>query len=411
VELLTLVVLDIALVLAVSRVLRRVLERVRQPPVMAEVLAGVVLGASVLGALPGDPSAALFTPEAREVLVRLGQVGVAAYLFRVAAALDPLALRREGRAVAWVAVATFAIPWVAGALLALGLHGSVAGAPPLLPFVLFLATAVAVTALPVLARIVEDRGLADETAGRVATGAAAAQELLVWPLLALAVVLAPGGGGGRGPGAVLLLGTLALAAVLLLARAVVPWVARRAPRLAGPATLVALGLAATATELSGLHLVLGAFLFGAALPPAPRAAGVALLDTRPLALASAVLLPVFFALGAFAVDLGALGVDGLGTLVLVLAVAVGAKVGAGVWAAGRAGLPRRDAHLVGALVNARGLVELVVLAVGRDAGLIDDRLFAVMVVMALVTTLATGPAVERLRGVPAEAPRDLELAP
>ncbi|CAA9478912.1 MAG: hypothetical protein AVDCRST_MAG85-534, partial [uncultured Solirubrobacteraceae bacterium] len=214
-----LVVIDLVLIVAVARLLRGVLARAAQPPVMAEVLAGLVLGASVLGALPGDPSGALFTPEARDVLKRLGEVALVAYLFVVGAGLDLRSLRREGRAVALVGVASFAVPWLAGAGLALVVHPSVESDPPLLPFTLFLGTAIAVTAFPVLSRIVEGRGLRGTPAGRVALAAAAAQEVLVWPLLAVAVALQ---GGDASPVRVLALGAGALALVVVLARVVVP---------------------------------------------------------------------------------------------------------------------------------------------------------------------------------------------
>ncbi len=407
-----LVVVDVVLVLVLARALRGVLERARQPAVMAEVLAGLVLGASVLGALPGDPSGALFTADARAVLVVLGEIAVVAYLFTVGAGLEPSALRQEGRAVTLVAVGSFAVPWVAGAALAFALHDSVAGDPPLGAFVLFLGTALAVTAFPVLSRIVDARGLRDRPAGRVALAAAAAQELLVWPALATVVALAggPGGAGEAGPGAVLGLGALSVALVLVLARLVVPAVAARWPRAAGPAALAALAVSAAATERSGLHLVLGACLFGAALPAAPRAAALALLRTRPLTTASAAALPLFFALPALRVDVGALGTEGLGLLAVVLAVAVAAKLVSATVAARLAGLARSDAYVVGALMNARGLVELVVLAVGLDAGLVDERLFAVMVLMALATTFATGPLVDRLQPAPGRAPQPAAAA-
>ena len=288
----------------------RVLARVRQPPVMAEVLAGLVLGASALGALPGDGTAALFTPEARELLTALGEIALVAYVFAVGGELDMAALRRERRAVALVAAGSYVVPGVAGAALALAIHDDVAGDPPLTAFVLFLGTALAVTAFPVLARIVDAHGLAGRRAGRVALTSAAGQELLIWPSLAVALALA--GAGERTVAESLALAGLALAAVLSLARGVVPALARSVPRLAGPAALVALALAAAATELAGLHLVLGAFLLGAALPVAPRAAALELLRTRPAALASAALLPLFFALPALRVDVWLLGADGLG---------------------------------------------------------------------------------------------------
>jgi Kef-type K+ transport system membrane component KefB len=405
------VLLDLVLLLAVARALGGLLERARQPRVMGELLAGLVLGASVLGALPGDPAGALFPAQALAVLAVLGQVAVVAYLFGVGAELDARALRREGGAVALVSAVSFAVPWVAGAALAWFLHPGVDGEPPLPAFMLFLGTALAVTAFPVLSRIVDARDLRGRPAGRVALGAAAAQELLVWPALALAVALARGGSSGAGAalGAVVASGAGALVLVLVLARVVVPAVAARRPGATGPAVLAALALSAGATELAGLHLVVGAFLLGATLPAAPRDAGLALLRTRAAAVASAALLPLFFALPALRVDVWSLGADGLALLALVLGVAGATKLLSAAGAAALAGLPRGEALTVGALMNARGLVELVVLSVGLEAGLVDERLFAVMVLMALATTLAAGPLVDLIartaRARPG-APRD-----
>lgn len=393
----SLVLLDIAIVVVLARGLRVVLDRVRQPPVMAEVLAGLVLGASLLGTLPGDPTGALFPADVRDVLAVAGQVALAGYVFTVGADLDLRALRTERGVVLAVALASFAVPFAAGAGLALAIHDDVASRPERLAFVLFLGTALAVTAFPVLARIVDARGLREQAAGRVALAAAAAQELLVWPLLAVAVAL--GGSGGadaRGPGTTLLLSAAALVAVVVLARVVVAAVASRRPAWTGPAVLVALAAAALATDRAGLHVVVGAFLLGLALPAGLRRVGTAVLATRPLVLASALLLPVSFALPALGVDVWALGRGGVTLLGAVLAAAVVAKLGSAALAARAAGLPTRDAATVGTLMNARGLVELVVLSVGLQQGLIDQRLFTVMVLMALATTFATGPLVARL---------------
>jgi len=269
------------------------------------------------------------------------------------------------------------------------LHGQVEPAPPLGAFVVFLGTALAVTAFPVLARIVEARRLDATRAGRTALGAAAAQELLVWPLLAVAVAMAAGAdGGGDAAGEVVLKSVAALVAVVVLAR-VAP--AR------GWIVVAGLAGAAYATDRAGLHLVLGAFLYGAVLRPEARDAGLRLVQSRAGAVLTAVLLPVFFALPATRVDVGALGADGLTTLALVIAVAAAVKLGSAAAAAKVAGMNRPDALIVGTLMNARGLVELVVLTVGLQAGLTDGRLFTIMVLMALATTFATGPLVDRLR--------------
>ena len=389
----TLVLVDAALVLVVGGALRRVLGRLRQPPVMADILAGLVLGATLLGTLPGDPSSALFTAEARAVLGALGEAAIVAYLFAAAARFNRGALGRERRTVGAVAIGSFAVPWLAGAGLAVGVHGAVAADPPLVPFALFLGTALAVTAVPVLARIVEERRMGASPAARIAVAAAGAQELFVWPALAVAVA---GSTSSRPVGTVLLAGLASLAAVVVLARLGGAALTRTPSFVGGAAVLALLGLAAAATQLAGLHLFVGALLFGVALPAGPRAAALSVLDKRPLRLARAACLPLFFALPALKVDVWALGADGLSLLAAVLSVAVGAKLGSAALSAHLAGATRNDALVVGALMNARGLVELVVLAVGLRAGLIDERFFSVMVLMALVTTLATGPLIDRI---------------
>ena len=339
---LLLVALDVALILVLSRLLGGVLERVQQPRVIGEVLAGVVLGASVLGVLPGDPSEALFPAEVRDVLRVIGEVALFVYVFRVVAGLDLGRLRAEGGVVARVAVVGFAVPFAAGVLVALAVLPSVAGDPPAVSFVLFLATAFGVTAFPVLARIVEQRGLQQRRAGRVALAAAAGQELFLWPALALIV-----------------------------------------------------GSAGAGTPVAAI-IVLSAFAAGLGLPRAGRDRALAALDTTVGRRANALLLPVFFALPALDLDVGGLGADGFALLAFVLLVAVAGKVAGAGLAARSGGLPAREALTVGALMNARGLVELVVLGIGLRAGLLDERLYSVMVLMALATTLMTGPVIARL---------------
>lgn len=392
------------LIVVVATALSRVLARLRQPPVMGEVLAGLVLGASLLGTLPGDPSAAIFTPGARDVLGTLGSIALVGYVFIVVAELDLGALRREGHVVRRVAVASFVVPWLAGAGVAIAVHGSVAGDPPPVAFVVFLATAFSVTAFPILARIVGSRGLVDRPAGRIALAAAAGQELVVWPVLGLAVAL--GGRAADPPEVVLVLGSLALVLTVVLSRVVVP---RVPDRLAAPAALAGLAVAAVATQLTGLHLVLGAFVFAITLRERDRRATCSLLRTRPLRAAGFVLLPLYFALPALRVDVGALEAGDLGLLAVVLVVAISAKSVSAALAARSAGVARPEAQTIGALMNARGLVELVVLSVGLSAGLIDERLFTVMVLMALVTTFLTGPLTARLNEAPRQAPRPIPL--
>ena len=393
VETAALVLVDVALVLVVSSALRRVLGRLRQPPVMADILTGLVLGATLLGTLPGDPPEALFTADARAVLGTLGDAAIVVYLFRTAARFDRAALGRERRVVGAVAVGSFVVPWLAGAGLAVAVHGAVAGDPPLVPFALFLGTALAVTAVPVLARIVEERQIAGRAVARIALAAAGAQELVVWPVLAVA---AAGTSPSRPAAVVLLAGLASLSAVVILALLAGAALTRAPRTVAGPIVVVLVGLAAAATELAGLHLFVGALLFGVVLPARHRHAALVVLDAKPLRLVRSVCLPLFFALPTLKVDVWVLDADGLWLLAAILSVAVTAKLGSAALFARIAGLRRSDALTVGALMNARGLVELVVLAVGLEAGLIDERLFSIMILMALATTFATGPLVDRL---------------
>lgn len=369
-----LILVDIALIAAVARLLGGALVRLRQPRVIGEVAAGIVLGAAVLGDVSDD----LFTAGARDVLALLGQVALVGYVFRVTGSLDRSALSRERGTVVRVAAVAFAVPWLAGAALSLAVRPSGTEA---VAFAVFLGTALAVTALPVLARIVRERGLDAHPSGRIALAAAAVEELLIWPLLALALALA--GAGSRAPLLIAGTGVAALVGIVVLAR-VLP--AR------GPVVIAGLAAAAVATDRAGIHAVLGAVVFATALPAGPRAAGIALLRTPALRTAEAVLLPVFFALPGLAVDLGGLGPGGLLLTAVLVAVAATKLVAATL----ASGLPRREAVALGALMNARGLVALVVLAVGLDAGLIDGRLYTAMVLMVLLTTVAAGPLVARL---------------
>ena len=389
-----LLLVDLVVILLATRVGGRLARRVGQPPVVGEVLAGLALGPSLLGLVPGDVQARLFPAEVRPALSAVAEIGVVLYVFVVGSGLDlaPVAGRR--RLVASVSVGSVALPFALGVLLALRLHPShdtVDGASvDLLPFALFVGASMAVTALPVLARILDDRGLQRTAVGQVALLSAAVNDVAAWLLLAvvLAVVAATGGSGLL----LLALETVAFVAVLLgvLAPALRAAVRRRTgARLPAPTLQVLTGLAvcALATHAIGLHAVFGAFLFGAALPPDER-----LQDARRrLGRVGLVLLPVFFASTGLRVDLSGADVALAGEVALVLLVACAGKLGGATAGALAGGMRGRSAATVGVLMNTRGLAELVLLEVGRSTGVLDQELFAVLVVMAVLTTLMTGP--------------------
>ncbi|MFF3500908.1 cation:proton antiporter [Streptomyces sp. NPDC003247] len=378
-------------VVALAAVLSALARRIGQPPVIGQVLAGIVLGPSVLGQLPGDPSSMLVPDEVLPHLGVLGQVALVLFMFSVGCELDTSLLRHQGRTVTTVSVAALVVPMAAGVALgwlAVGTGIAPAGASDGWVFPLYLAVALSITAMPVLASIIRDRGLSGTVPGTVATASAALTDVVGWLVLAGVVALA--GPHGRSPA--VLLGLLAcyLPAMAALARPVlrrtsaIPGVLRD-----GPLVAAAL-LSGWATHALGLHAVFGAFLAGLLMPRAgdgsPDRELVSWADRM-----GGLLLPVFFITTGFSVDIGGLGPEDALLLPALLAVATGAKLGGCALAARLGGRTWRESAVVGALMNTRGLTELIALDVGKRAGLLDDRWYALLVVMAVVTTAMTGP--------------------
>jgi Kef-type K+ transport system membrane component KefB len=266
--------------------------------------------------------------------------------------------------------------------------------------VLFIGIAVAVTAFPVLSRIVVDRGIANTRVGALALSSAALGDVAAWSLLAVVVSLA----GGQPPWLLLLF----IPFVLVLLLVVRPLLARTLPRctLSQATTVLAVGLllSSAATELLGLHFIFGAFLFGAVCPRRdPQWLRYEVVD-RLTSVGGQLLLPVFFVVAGLSLDLGKLDVADLGELTIILLVSVSSKMAGALAAARLHRLPGREAGQIAVLMNARGLTEIVVLTVGLTAGLLDARLYSLMIVMALVTTAMTGPLLTLFRVESAPVP-------
>ncbi|MZD06079.1 cation/H(+) antiporter [Streptomyces sp. SID5785] len=391
------VLADVAIVLLAGAALVPLARRLLQPPVIAEITAGIMLGPSLLGLLPGHLSDHLFPAQARPVLSGIAQIGLVLFMFLAGWDMDLRRLRGRGTALTSLAAAAMLTPFCLGAATAMTLHG------PFGPhrtgraaFVLYLATAFSVTAFPVLARILKDRQIGDTRAGHLALSCAAVGDVAAWCVLPLPVALA---GSGRAADAVTVLALTGVfvAAMVLLVRPLLARCVRDAPPSALSAGLTAgVLLASVATTAIGIHALFGAFAFGLAMPRDSRHAVRASVAV-PLGHAAKILLPVYFVVTGLSVDVGSLGATGFVMLALVVSVAVigkftGAAVGARLW-----GMPWREAGLFGALMNTRGLTELVILGIGRDVGLIGPQLFTVMALMALVTTAMTGPLLHRFR--------------
>jgi Kef-type K+ transport system membrane component KefB len=393
------VLLSLATIIACARGLGWLFGRLHQPPVVGEILAGILLGPSLLGHLAPGVAQVVLAPQAVPFLDVVSQVGVILFMFLVGLELDLESLKGKARAALTIAGAGILIPLGLGAGLAPWLLASHApsGTSPAV-FTAFLGVSLAVTAFPVLARIVRDQGLLGTGMGQMALTCAAIADGVAWCLLACVVGLA------RGElGTTWATGGLALGFVALMMLGVRPLVHRLLARLgdAAPsaaafsAVFVALLLSALATERIGLHPIFGAFFLGAVIPSDSTLARD--LHLRLETVVTTLLLPAFFACTGLRTQLGLL--DGLGHWLLLGAVVTLASLGkfGGTYAAARLNrLPVRDSLVLGVLMNTRGLVELIVLNLGLDLGVLTPTLFTILVLMALLTTFAAPPLVHFL---------------
>ncbi|WP_405868071.1 cation:proton antiporter [Streptomyces sp. NBC_01515] len=411
----------LALVITASWALGAAARRLRQPPVIGQLLAGVALGPSLLGLAPHDVYATLFPEQIKPVLTALAQVALALFLFAVGYELD-LGQLRHRRAVTTVSLSGFALPMLVGAGLVVLLPGafrSVNGGHPVdATFTLYMAIALSITAVPVLASIIRDQGLAGSRPATIAMAAAGVIDALSWPVLAICLI-----GGEQGSlrawfTRIGLLVAYVLVMLFVVRRLLVWWMERPGSLLTDPVPVAtALTLAsAWATNALGLHVIFGALLAGAIMPR--QRDGVPDSQVlRPLQGTGSLLLPVFFTVSGMSVRLSELHASDLLLLLALCVAAVVGKVAAGSLSArGGAQLPWRDSLLIGVLLNTRGLTELIVLNVGLQAGLIGLRLYTLLVIMALFTTAATGPLIRPLHrpaatpGKTIAVPRDKETA-
>jgi Kef-type K+ transport system membrane component KefB len=399
---------DVALVIVISTLLGAAARRLGQPVVIGQILAGVVLGPSLLGRLPGHLTSHLFPPQALPYLTVLSQIAVVIFMFAVGYEIEFGAMRGYGRAVPLVAAGAFAVPLALGMACVLLFRpdfAALGNATQGRSFLLFMGVACSITALPVLAALVRERGLAGTRAGTIATAAAGTMDVLAWLVLAAALGT---GHAGRFSWPVTLLLIAGFVAVMLT---VVPrllswWTGRTTSILASPVP-VAFALAmgsAWGTAALGLHPIFGGFLAGLAMRAGHRKPDADVL--RSMEQAGNLLLPLFFIVTGLSLNVGALRGDAFVLLAVILVIAVGGKIGPAYGMSRVSGLPPRASATVAVLVNTRGLTELIALNVGLADGIISQRLFTVLVLVALITTLMTGPllgAVNRVSRTPEPA--------
>jgi K+:H+ antiporter len=389
--------LALAAVVVIGRLLGFALRAVGQPPVIGEVVAGILLGPSLLGRVAPELASYILPASVAPFLNIVAQLGVVAYMFLVGLELNVDVVRERAHATVATSHASIVLPFVLGSVLALLLYPRLATSDvSFTSFALFMGVAMSVTAFPVLARILKDRRMTQTELGAVALACAAADDVTAWCLLAFVVGVTQAEIESAAWVAVL---TLAfIAAMFFVARPIVARLVARS-RDAEPTldvlavALVGLLVSALITEHIGVHAIFGAFLFGAIIPHDSRVART-LIDKLEV-FVTVLLLPAFFALTGMRTEIGLLsGVAEWLLCGLIIVVATAGKFGGTLAAARLTGMKWRDAASLGILMNTRGLMELVVLNVGLDLGVISPRLFTMMVIMALVTTLTTTPVLE-----------------
>lgn len=385
------VLVALASVLALGAVLRRVMVFFGQPPVIGEVLAGIALGPSLIGA---EWSAYVLPPSVAPYLKILADFGIILYMFLVGLELDLGVLKKRASTMLMVSQISVAAPFLMGAGLALSLYTQFAtSSTSFLVFSLFMGVAMSITAFPVLARMLVDRGMQHTPLGVLALGCAAVDDVTAWCMLALAVGLAQSQSGNAiltFGGAVLFCGAMLLLARPLLEKLDAHYAHIGLPPAAMTVIFLAILLAALTTELIGIHAIFGAFLLGLLIPH--EGAIAKSLSRHLLPIVTALLLPAFFAYTGMRtrIDLLDSWSHWLVCGAITLVATVG-KVGGTYVAARLKKMPNRESLALGALMNTRGLVELIVLNVGLSLGVISSALFSMMTVMAIVTTLSTLP--------------------
>lgn len=399
---LPLLIVQIAVILLVARLVGLLFQKFKQPQVVGEMAAGILLGPSFLGWLYPDAMAALFTPESLSFLSALGHLGLLVFMFLVGLRFDDKLLRAQSHAAVLTSHVSIVVPFFLGTLLALYLYPRLSDAGVTFTgFALFMGAAMSVTAFPVLARILSERGLLNSKVGTVAIACAAVDDVTAWIILAFIVVLVRTTAEH---------GSLLINGVLVAVYALVMWfgvrrLLRRLEadyRLQGRFTHNAIAVAlflmlasSGVTEWLGIHTLFGAFLAGAIMPKEPDF--VRELTDKLDALPVILLLPLFFTSTGLRTNIELVSGAGMWFYcALIVLVAVGGKLGGSVISSRLAGMSWREAGAIGVLMNTRGLMELVILNIGLDIGVISPALFSMMVLMALITTFITSPLLDLL---------------
>jgi Kef-type K+ transport system membrane component KefB len=400
---LPLLLIQLLVILASARAAGRVAHAIGQPRVVGEMFAGIVLGPSVLGVIAPGVIDRLFPAGRLVPLNTLSQLGVILFMFIVGLRFHLAVLRGLLRSAVVISAASIIAPFLLGSALAWWIYPRVA-APTVAsaPFMLFVGSAMSITAFPVLARILAERGLTTTRLGAIATACAAVDDVTAWCLLAAVVAVARSGNALQQFAMTLAAAVVYTAAMATIGHRVLQWwSARRGSEVSADVVAIAVLLAlasALATELLGLHPLFGAFLAGAIVPRTGALADS--IAERVDSVVGTVLLPVFFMYTGLLTDMRLVASAGLwDVFAAIMAAAVLGKLAGSALAARLTGMSGRESLAIGVLMNTRGLMELVILTIGLETGVIGPALFSMMVLMAIVTTVMTSPALMAI-GIP-----------
>jgi K+:H+ antiporter len=393
---LSVLLLQIIVIIVVAKLFGSVFRRLGQPPVMGEMVAGIALGPSLLGLFSPQTTAFLFPPSSLTTLGVLSQIGVVLFMFIVGVELDLQHVRERASAAIMVSHASIVVPFLLGGALAIVIYPSLGPADTsFTPFALFMGIAMSITAFPVLARILRDRGLARSPLGSTALACASIDDVTAWCILAFVIAVVKSSGFASSIFTIGLTLLFIVVMLLLVKPRIETLIETRFDDARYSRTLMA-GILAFAlacawfTETIGIHALFGGFLAGVIMP---SSGGVqTFLKEKIEAFSSVALLPLFFVFTGLRTQITLLN-DWSGWLMCfaIIVVAVAGKLGGSMLMARWTKMSWRDAFSLGVLMNTRGLIELVVLNIGFDLGILSARIFVMMVIMALATTFMTAP--------------------
>jgi Kef-type K+ transport system membrane component KefB len=394
---LPLLFVQLILIIVVARSCGSLAMAVRQPAVVGEMIAGILLGPSLLGWAWPHLFQFVFPASSLGSLRLFSQLGVCLFMFVVGMELDLGQLKQRARTAVLVSQMSILFPFLLGMTGALFLFSAFAGPGTTFPaFALFIGVSMSITAFPVLARILEERGLTRSPLGITALICAAMNDVTAWCVLALVVAIAKAGSLASAGFSIGLVVLFVLMMLFWVKPRLSRWLEQAVPAAGKPgkgvmaAVVTFVFASALATDVMGIHALFGSFLAGLVMPQ--RSGFREFLQVRLEHFSSVFLLPLFFAFVGLRTQVGLLN-DSTGWMIcggLILVATVG-KLGGAMVTARLTGLNWVDSFALGALMNTRGLVELIALNIGYDLGILSPRIFAMLVIMALVTTCMTGP--------------------